>query len=93
MAKKINLILDQAADFSIDLPLTDQNGDPLNLSGFTANSAMRRSYTSNTFIDFNVSVNSIGGIITLKLGASVSANLYPGRYVYDVNLNNGVIIF
>jgi hypothetical protein len=92
MAKKLNLLLDQAADFSVNLSLTDSNGDPLNLNGYTANSAMRRWYTSNNFTNFNVSINNNTGVITLELDASVSANLYPGRYVYDVNINNGTTI-
>ena len=92
MAKKINLIIDQAADFSVNLPLTDNNGDPLNLSGFTVNSGMRRWYTSNVIINFNTSINSNVGIITLELDASISANLHSGKYVYDVNLNNGTTI-
>ena|SRR5271157_274289 len=89
MAKKLNLVLDQAADFTINLPLIDNNGDPINLTGYIANSAMRRWYTSNTFINFNTSINSNMGIITLELDSNISANLYPGRYVYDVNINNG----
>ena len=90
MAKKLNLVLDQAADFSVNLNLTDLNGDPLNLTGFTANSAMRKWYTSNSAILFNTSINNDAGIITLELDAHISANLAPGKYVYDVNLSNGV---
>jgi hypothetical protein len=90
LSKKLNLTIDQAADFSVNLPLVDDNGDPLNLLGYTALSSMRKWYSSNTATNFNTSINSSAGIITLELDASVSANLYPGRYVYDVNLTNGI---
>ena len=89
MSKKLNFVLEQATDFIINLPMVDNNGDPINLTGYTANSAMRRCYSSNTFVDFNTSINGNTGTITLGLAANVSANLYPGRYVYDVNINNG----
>ena len=91
MSIKKNIVLDQATDFTISLPLVDNNGDPINLSGYTANSVMRRWYTSNVFISFNTSINAIMGIITLGLDASISANSYPGRYVYDVTINNGIV--
>jgi hypothetical protein len=91
LSKKLNLVIDQATDFSVNLPpLVDINGDPLNLFGFTASSSMKKWYTSNTVTSFNISINNNAGIITLELNASVSANLYPGRYVYDVNLTNGI---
>jgi hypothetical protein len=90
MATKANLLMDAASDFSATLTLIDQNGDPLNLTGFNATSAMRRWYTSSNAISFNVSINVNSGTITLELDASISADLYPGKYVYDVDLNNGV---
>lgn len=86
MATKANLVIDQGTTFSTDLNLTDDNGDPLNLNGFVANSVIKKWYTSQTYVPFNASINTSSGTITLELDASLSANLYAGRYVYDVNI-------
>jgi hypothetical protein len=86
MATKANLVIDQGTTFSTDLSLQDKNGDPLSLGGFTANSVIKKWYTSQTSVPFNVSINTASGTITLELDASTSANLYAGRYVYDVDI-------
>ena len=87
MATKANLVIDQGTTFSADLSLTDDNGEPLNLEGYAANSQMRKWYTSiNPSAVFNASVNAQLGTITLSLEASNTSNLTAGRYVYDVEI-------
>ena len=89
MATKSNLVIDQGATFSTDLTLTDENGDILNLVGYTANSQIRKWYTSTNYIAFTTAVNTSIGVITLSLTDSQTANLTAGRYVYDVEINDG----
>jgi len=89
MATKANLVIDQGATFSTDLSLTDENGDALILAGYTANSQIRKWYTSTNYIAFTTSVNTSIGVITLSLTDSQTANLTAGRYVYDVEINDG----
>jgi len=86
MATKANLVIDQGTTFSTDLSLKDENGDALNLAGFTANSVIKKWYTSQTSVPFNTSINTASGTITLELDANTSAVLYAGRYVYDVDI-------
>ena len=87
MATKANIIIDQGSTFSVDLNLTDENGDILLLGGFTANSQLRRWYTSaNASATFGTYINTEAGVITLSLSSNQSANLTSGRYVYDVEL-------
>ena len=86
MATKANLVIDQGTTFSSDLFLTDENGDMLNLVGYSANAFIKKWYTSQTYVPFTTSINTTSGTITLSLDASVSANLQSGRYVYDVDL-------
>ena len=88
MATKANLVIDQGATFSVDLDLTDENGDVIDLSGYTANSQIRKWYTSTTSYPFTASVNSSAGIITLSMTAIQTANLTAGRYVYDVEISD-----
>jgi hypothetical protein len=90
MATKANLVIDQGSTFSTDLNLSDENGDILSLSGFTANSQIRKWYTStNAAATFTTSINVDSGSITLTLTANQTSNLVAGRYVYDVELNDG----
>lgn len=86
MATKANLVIDQGTTYSTTLNLTDDNGDPLNLNGFTANSQIRKWYTSSNAVTFSTSVNSDFGTITLSLTSSQTNNMVAGRYVYDVEI-------
>jgi hypothetical protein len=88
MATKANLVIDQGTTYSTDLNLTDENGDPLNLSGYSANSQIRKHYTSSNAVAFSTTVDSNNGIITLSLTANQTANMVGGRYVYDVELTD-----
>jgi hypothetical protein len=73
--------------------LTDDNGDMLQLAGYTANSQIRKWYTSvNAAATFTTSINASAGIITLSLTSSQTNNLVSGRYVYDVEIDNGTTI-
>lgn len=92
MATKANLVIDQGATFSADLSLKDDNGDVMNLNGYTANSQMRKWYTSSNCTAFTTVINVAAGSITLSLTANQTSNLVAGRYVYDVEVTeNGVI--
>jgi hypothetical protein len=90
MATKANLVIDQGSTYSTDLSLTDENGDPLNLNGYSANSQIRKWYSStNAAATFTTTINSTTGVITLGLTANQTSNLVAGRYVYDVELTEG----
>ena len=90
MATKANLVIDQGSTFSTDLTLSDENGDPLILDGYSANSQIRRWYTStNAAASFTTSVNVASAVITLTLTANQTSNLVSGRYVYDVEISSG----
>lgn len=90
MASKANLVIDQGSTFSSDLTLTDENGDPLALAGYTANSQIRRWYSStNASATFTASINTSSAVITLTLTANQTSNLVAGRYVYDVEITDG----
>jgi hypothetical protein len=90
-----NLLLEQGTTFLVSIVLDDIYGNNYNLTNFLASSQMRKSYySSNGVISFSTSVDIPTGTITLSLPANTSANLIPGRYVYDTiitdNENNVV---
>ena len=84
MASKTHLVIDQGTTYSTDLSLTDDNGDPLQLYNYIANSVIKKWYTSSNSVVFTTAINTTAGSITLYLDANTTANLVPGRYVYDL---------
>jgi hypothetical protein len=92
MATKANLVIDQGATFSTSMTLEDVNGDYLQLGGYTANSQIRKWYTSsNAAAVFAVSADNTG-TLTLSLSANQTSSLASGRYVYDVILSSGNVV-
>ena len=90
MATKANLVIDQGSTFNTDLTLLDENGNGVYLVGYTANSQIRKWYTSeNPAATFTTSINTISSVITLTLTPEETANLVAGRYVYDVEIDDG----
>jgi hypothetical protein len=90
MSTKANLVIDQGATFATDLYLTDEAGTMLVLNGYYANSQMRKWYTStNPTATFTTFINVASSFVTLSLTADQTANIAPGRYVYDVEINDG----
>jgi hypothetical protein len=79
------LFLEQGASFNTTITLDDVYNEAYNLYNYSAASQMRKSYYSaNTSAVFGTTVNPTSGEITMTLDAPTTANIYPGRYVYDV---------
>lgn len=87
MAIKANIVIDQGTDFSTEINVTNNDGDPINLTGFSAAAQLRKHYTSSSFTPFTVALN-VNGTITLSMNAVTSANVTAGRYVYDCELTS-----
>lgn len=90
MAAKANIIIDQGTDYTTTLTVTNDDGTPQNLDGFTAAAQMRKHYTSNSAVSFLITFGSprSAGQLTLALNRIQTANIADGRYVYDVELTN-----
>lgn len=93
MATKANIYIDQGSTFSTTVTITDINGDPIDLTGYTGAGQMRKSYTSSTAYNFTISVGNTSGVVTLSMTANATANIAGGRYLYDVELtsNTGLV--
>ena len=85
MAAVSNLYIDQGADFSTTISLTDSNGDVLSLTGYSALGQIRKTYGSSTVAaTFGTSLTAATGQITLTLTDTVTGGMSSGRYVYDI---------
>lgn len=85
MATKLNLVIDQGADFTTSVNLNDTDGNPIDLSTYTSRAQLRKHYTSSNAVSFSTSSTS-GGVLTLSLTASQTTDIIAGRYVYDVEV-------
>lgn len=87
MAQIQNIYIDQGTTFSLSLNVSDQNGDPKDLSDYTAAAQMRKSYYTNTAIDFNADITlPLDGEVTISLTAEETSAIKAGRYVYDIEI-------
>ena len=82
MSEVQNLVIDQGADFTINMELLDFNDDLIDTTGWTAISQLRKSYEASSYVSFTVTFDA--GIMNLSMNAVLTATLVPGRYVYDV---------
>ena len=90
MAIKANLSIDQGADFITTLNVTNDDGDPMNLTGYTGEAQMRKHYTSLTYYSFDVTIPTPpNGEVSLSLTANATNSIPAGRYVYDCELTSG----
>lgn len=85
MAQKLNIIVDQGTTFVTYFYVNGDDGLPINFSGYTGRSKIKKSYTSANSVSFSVNCDSTG-LITLSLSANTTTNLVSGRYVYDVEV-------
>jgi len=90
MAAVSNLYIDQGADYSTTISLTDSNGDVLSLTGYTAAGQLRKTFGSSTVAaTFTTVLSAASGQVTLTLSDVTTASMEAGRYVYDVLITDG----
>ena len=84
MAGYAEIQIEQGASFTTVVNVSDSNGFT-NLTSYTASSQLRKSYYSSTANNFTVTIsNAANGEITMAMTAANTANLTPGRAVYDL---------
>ncbi len=82
-----NLTINARANFREDLELTSAGGGPVNLTGYSAASHIRKHTDSGLSAVMAVGITSAAdGKIRLSLTDAQTAGLTPGRHVYDVLL-------
>ena len=89
MATVSNLFVDAGASYSNIISVAATNGQPLNLTGYSVASQMRKSYQSSTAYNFTASVfNAEQGKVRLQLTPQQSEVITAGRWLYDVEITS-----
>jgi hypothetical protein len=83
MAQKVNIVIDQGTTFNTSFTILTDNGDPIDFTNYTAQSQLRKSYSSSTSFAFGVTLTSLG-VVALSMNAATTGSITAGRYVYDV---------
>ena len=89
MAIKANLSIDQGADYSTTINVTDDDDNIVDLTYFTGQAQMRKHYTSVTYYSFGVETNALGEVI-LSMSSNTTNSIAAGRYVYDCELTDTI---
>ena len=86
-----NVVIDAGADFNQTFNLEDSSNAPLDLTGYTGFSKMKK-HTSSTNVTATFAVsfpNRTAGQVKLSLTNSTTKVLKPGRYGYVLLLKDG----
>jgi hypothetical protein len=86
-ARNVNLVLEQGVDFQATFTIRNTNNAPLNLTGYTGISSIRKHPTSSTAYPLTLTfVDRLNGKIAVSMGYTATDAIDGGRYVYDVIL-------
>ena len=86
-AATLNLSIEQGTDFEATFTVRNKSGSGLNLLSYTANSTLKKHYTSTTSHPFTFSfVDRSAGRVSIAMTSGQTSQLNGGRYVYDVVL-------
>ena len=80
-----NLTILGGADFNQEYDMLETGGEPINLTGYTGKSQIRKHKNSGTAVSFNVGfLDRVNGKINISIPSWTTSKLKEGRYVYDI---------
>ena len=89
MASIVNVFVDQGSDYTLTLTVEDDSGNATDLTGYTVEAYFQKWVGANKVYKFTPTVtDAAAGKLQIKLLGSVSDDISPGRYTYDVVINN-----
>jgi hypothetical protein len=93
-----NITMDQGAQWTLTVVYEDSNGNPIDLTGYTARMQLRKKFDSTTAV-LTLATGGQGIVITpltgtLELTATTAQMLAieGGIYVYDLELTNAGVV-
>lgn len=93
-AGKYDITIEQGATFSLVLTWKDSQGNPIDLTGYTAKMDVRRSYSSSdtllslTTSNGGVSLGGISGQVIMHASATITESISPTSAIYDLELES-----
>jgi hypothetical protein len=92
-----NVIIDQGADWRIDVIYKDSDGNPIPLTNYTAQLQLRTSYEAssaslNLTSSSGITITANAGKLAIHATATQTGALVAGDYVYDLEINSSGFI-
>ena len=83
-----NIVIEQGFDFDTTFILEDTTtGDYLDLTNYTVESQLRKTYSSNTAYSFTSAITEAEvGNVQISMGSTLTSTIKSGRYVFDVKI-------
>ncbi len=91
MAGSYTVVIEQGATYDPVMTYKDSVGNPINLTGYTFRGHMRKTVAATVVeLDFAlyVTLGGAAGTITFNIPDTVTDDLVPGNYVYDMELES-----
>lgn len=84
----VNIAIEQGTDFSTTFTITNSDETVYNLSSSSAVSTLKKFPSSTTSYSFSTTITVATGQITVSMANSITSQISPGRYYYDVVVTN-----
>lgn len=84
------LTIDQGTTFETNLDLLNDDGMAINVAGYIFSGQIRKSYySSKVAANLTITItNAVSGNLIISVPANTTANIKPGRYLYDVKMKD-----
>lgn len=95
IADSYEFTVDQGATINTLITWLDQDGEPIDLTTFTARMQVRPDYDSDSILldltteNGMITLGGLSGTITLNVPATDMEAIAYGQYVYDLEMVNG----
>jgi hypothetical protein len=92
MASTYNGVIDQGADWFLNVTWENVAGQPIDITGFTAALQLRTSPLARTYVlslnteNDGIAITGAEGLVAIHATADQTAVIAPGRYTYDLEL-------
>lgn len=93
-----NIVADQGATFTRNIHWKDADGNPVDVTDYSARMQVRQKYTSTSTVlslvsPTNITLGGGSGTVVVTASASATAAITAGDYVYDLEMvaSNGVV--
>ena len=77
----VNIVIEKGTDYQ---EVFTVNGSPLDLTGHSGVSKIKKHPESTSSTSFNVGIVSAAGQVVVSLANTITSSLSSGRYYYDV---------
>ena len=84
----VNITIEKGADFENIYTVSNPDGSPLDLTGYTGIAKIKKFPESNSYSSFSVGFVTSAGQVVVSMAKTVTNQLVTGRNYYDVLLTS-----